>query len=86
LKGYGFSTLSEEEYLVLSAFPQDKELGFPVDCGFSHEKTVALLESLRRKDCIVGRAPYRLTKKGLKELNRGIHQNASKPEDGTCST
>jgi dihydropteroate synthase len=68
LKGEGFSKLTEEEYRLLSAFPIDKEIAFPVDCGFSRDETIRLLESLKRKDAIVGRAPYRLTKKGLKEL------------------
>lgn len=70
MSGEGFFKLTDKEYQILSAFAQDKEIGFPVDCGFSVEETLTLLESLKRKDCIVGRAPYRLTKRGVKELKQ----------------
>lgn len=68
MKGKGFSELTEDEYAVLRAFPEDREIAFPVDCGLSREKTVKVLESLKKKDSITGRAPYRLTKKGIKEI------------------
>jgi dihydropteroate synthase len=68
MNGQGFNKLTEEEYIVLSAFPEDKEIGFPVDCGFSKEQTINILKSLSKKNSIVGKAPYRLTKKGLKEI------------------
>lgn len=68
MKGKGFARLTDKEYLILSAFKDDIELGFPVDCGLSTSETVQVLESLIHKNCIVGRAPYRLTKKGIKEL------------------
>lgn len=69
-KGMGYH-LSAAEQLVLLAFNADGELGFPVGIHLDTDETLKLLQEMTRKDIIVGRAPYRLTKLG-KRLKQSI--------------
>jgi hypothetical protein len=55
-----------KELLLLGAFRQSKSIAWPADTGLTESETKALLESLRRKNLICGRAPYTLTNKGKK--------------------
>jgi uncharacterized protein YjhX (UPF0386 family) len=66
MKGKGFTHLNEDELTILRAFSLHSEIAFPVDCGFSREYTLKLLQALKTKDIVTGQAPYRLTKKGRK--------------------
>lgn len=56
--------LSELEKLILIAFEGDNEIGFPVGIDASIDETMKALVELTKKDIIVGRNPYRLTKLG----------------------
>lgn len=60
----GMYKLTDREYKILGCFKDSTEIGFPVDCGYSHKETLSVLQSLTKKSVITGRAPYRLTKLG----------------------
>ena len=63
-----------KELLLLGAFRQRNTIAWPADTGLTESETKALLESLRRKNLIRGRAPYTLTTKG-KKIVADYHQH-----------
>lgn len=68
-KGFGYK-LNPQEELILKAFRKELEIGFPVDCGLDIETTLNVLKGLTKKNILVGRGPYRLTKLGRRVVNK----------------
>ena len=68
------------ELLLLGAFRQRETIAWPTETGLTEPETKALLESLRRKNLIRGRAPYTLTTKGKKIVADYYHQLLAKYE------
>lgn len=78
-RSIGFEdNLMLQELLLLGAFKQKNAIAWPSDTGLTESQTKALLESLRKKNLIRGRAPYRLTSKGKKVVADHYHRLLAK--------
>lgn len=68
-QGFGIE-LTKDELAILKAFGNEPEIAFPVGCNLSFDETIKVLRSLTKKDVVVGRGPYRLTKLGRRIVNK----------------
>jgi hypothetical protein len=74
-RSIGFeNNLILKELLLLGAFKEKNAIAWPSDTGLTESETKTLLESLRKKNLIRGRAPYKLTTKGKKIVADHYHR------------
>jgi hypothetical protein len=73
--------LSELEKRILIAFEGDSEIAFPVGIGTGVDETMKVLLELTKKDIIVGRGPYRLTKLGKRLITEINKENKKEKQD-----